>query len=456
MRTPLPFSELVDTFDDFSKSRLNKVMHKALALSQDTPCSVELSDGATQRFAFFRANQVYSAGSVIRGVLTETTIRDFILGASTMNFPRLSIYGLNDKILHSTLILFQKKPTLQVLTSLVDLDELLDRIETQGKSCVVNASRDGFMTVLRYEKGRATAMCHEKTSPIPTEQSFREDFLVKIYTITADQPLTLSLYEDLLVSYTDDAKTIPGTFSGNFDELFLSKPPVASLQFKGKEIDTFVLDKHEFTIGRTPDNDIVIDNLAVSRLHAILEEDKGSFYVRDCDSLNGTVVNGNKVGRALLNDGDEVLIGKHTIVFRLQGGQAVPAGETIQGMDQTMIIPPQANVHAQAQATAPAVSQGPAPKSNPRLIIKTEHGSRIIELNGDRVVIGKGVTADVPIDGMFVAKEHAEIICEEDRVILRHVGGLRKVKVGGKSVKEIELKSNDEIRIAKEAFVFEE
>lgn len=459
MRTPLPFTKSLGSFDDFSKSRLNEAMHKALALSKATPCSLELFDDAVQRFVFFRANQIYSAGRVSGGQFSETTIREFILASAQMSFPRLNLYALDDKILHSTLILFQKKPTLQVLTSLLDLDELLDRMERQGASCVVSASRDNFLALLRYEKGIGSAMCHEETSPRPIERTFREDFLVKIYTITANEPLSISVYEDLLVSYTSDAKMIPATFSGDFEELFLSKPPVVALKFKGKEIDHWVFDKHELRIGRTPDNDIAIDNLAVSRLHAVLEEDRGSFYVRDCDSLNGTVVNGNKVGRAQLNDGDEISIGKHTIVFRRQGGQAVPAEETIQGMDQTMIIPAQANVHARGEEAAPAGAPEPrekTPKTTPRLVIKTEYGDRVIDLNADRIVIGKDIEADVPIDGMFVAREHVEIVREKNRIVLRHVGGLRKVTVGGKTVKEVELKSNDTIQIAKEAFVFEE
>lgn len=431
-------------------------MHKALALSKDAPCSVELYDDAKQRFVFFRENQIYSAGCIVGEEFSETTVREFILAAARMNFPRIDLCVLNDKILHSTLILFQKEPTLKVLTSLVDLDQLLDRIERQGKSCVVSASRDDILVMLRYEKGRTTAMCREETAATPTERSFREDFLVQIYTIMANKPLTLSLYEDLLVSYTDDAKTIPEPFSGDFEELFLSKPPIVSLLFKGKEIDHWVFDKHEFKIGRTPDNDITIDNLGVSRLHAILEEEKGCYYIRDCDSLNGTIVNGNKVGRSQLNDGDEISIGKHTIVFRRQGGKAVPAEETIQGMDQTMIIPARANIHAHPETRTDAGSEKKASKSTPRLVIKTEYGNRIIDLSGDRIVIGKDIAADVPIEGMFVAKEHVEIVRENDRVILRRLGGLRKVTVDGKSVKEIELKSNNEIRIAKEAFVFED
>jgi pSer/pThr/pTyr-binding forkhead associated (FHA) protein len=64
--------------------------------------------------------------------------------------------------------------------------------------------------------------------------------------------------------------------------------------------------------------------------------------------------------------------------------------------------------------------------------------------------------ADVHVAGMFVAGRHAEITRENGRTILRRVGGLRPVKVGGRNVKEVELKNNDEIQIGTESFVFQE
>jgi len=345
---------------------------------------------------------------------------------------------------------------LRVQTALLDLDELLDKIESEGKTCIVSATRENFLAVLRYEKGKTSALCHEESVLQPREGSFREEFLVKIYTLSTEQPITIGLFEDLLVCYAPDAKTIPESFTGNFEELYLSKPPMVSLRFKDKEIDHWVFDKGELRIGRTPDNDIVIDNLAVSRLHAVLEEEKGNFYVRDCDSLNGTELNGQKVGRARLGDGDQINIGKHSIVFRRQGGQDVPAEDTIQGFDQTMIINRRAvEAPPAGQPEAPPAKPATPGEKQPRLIMKTEFGDRVIEIR-DAMTIGKDVGADIAIEGLFVAKRHAEIVREDGRVYIRHLGGLRKVTVGGRSVREVELSDNDEIKIAKEEFIFQE
>ena len=60
------------------------------------------------------------------------------------------------------------------------------------------------------------------------------------------------------------------------------------------------------------------------------------------------------------------------------------------------------------------------------------------------------------VAGIFVAGRHAEITRVNGRTILRRVGGLRPVRVGGRNVKEVELKDNDEIQIGAESFVFQE
>lgn len=453
MRILPPHVNVIEQWADVTRATVNDVLNRHLSVSKTKPCCVELQDGTQQRFLFFREGQIYAAGRVRDYQLEETSIREFLLASGRMNFPEMTSYELSSKMLHSILILFQKKPALRVETTLVDFDELLDKIEEEGKSCIVSASHENFLVILRFEKGSAEALFHEKSLPTPREGTFREEFLVKIYTITAEKQLTIGLYEDLLVTYAGDAKTIEADFDGNFEDLYLAKPPMISLKFKEKEIDHWEFDRPQFKIGRTPDNDIVIDNLAVSRLHAVLEEEKGNYYVRDCDSLNGTLLNNQKVGRARLDNADEICIGKHVIVFRRQGGQAVPVGETIQGFDQTMIINTAADaVHIPQEQ--PEIRPGAG--KVPRLIVKTEYGDRVIELKKDNFYIGSDLESDVVVEGLFVAKKHAEIVKENDRIILRHLRGLRKVSVSGKPVREVELKDNDEIRIANEEFIFQE
>ncbi len=473
VRTAIPHAAVLGESGEVTKASLNDLIRRAIDASAAKPCALEVYDSVTQRVLFLRDRQIYAAAEAVGGQFSPTSIRDYMVGVTQMNFPRACWYELNTKILHSLLVVSQKKPALRVATNLVDLDELLDRIEAEGKSSIVAATREDFFALLRYEKGRAAALCMELSSATPREGSFREEFLVKAYTRSAEKPLTISLYEDFLVSYAPDAKNLPDTFNGRFDDVFLSKPPVVALRFKDREIGRWEVDRPRLRIGRTPDNDIVIDNLAVSRLHALIEEEKGGYFVRDCESLNGTEVNGSRITRRKLEDGDEISIAKHTILFRLQGGHAVSEPETIAGFDQTMIFqrsalaggaapstplhtPPPAPAPGGSEDTRTATIESVDARRTPRLVVRTEFGDRVVEIESEGVVIGKDQDADVHVDGMFVAGRHVEIVRENGRTILRRVGGLRPVRVGRRTVKEVELKDNDEIQIASESFVFHE
>jgi pSer/pThr/pTyr-binding forkhead associated (FHA) protein len=69
------------------------------------------------------------------------------------------------------------------------------------------------------------------------------------------------------------------------------------------------------TIGRSPDCGIFLDDVTVSRKHAVLSERDGGFFIEDQGSLNGTFVNRKRVESAQLEDGDELQIGKYRLTF---------------------------------------------------------------------------------------------------------------------------------------------
>jgi hypothetical protein len=69
------------------------------------------------------------------------------------------------------------------------------------------------------------------------------------------------------------------------------------------------------TAGRHPDSDIFLDDITVSRRHAVIERDGEGFKVRDAGSLNGTYVNRERVDEARLRNGDELQVGRFRLSF---------------------------------------------------------------------------------------------------------------------------------------------
>lgn len=78
----------------------------------------------------------------------------------------------------------------------------------------------------------------------------------------------------------------------------------------------FLLNVAQTSIGRTVTSEIFLDDVTVSRKHAVVERSAGSSYlVRDLGSLNGTYLNGEAVKESALNSGDEIQIGKFKLTF---------------------------------------------------------------------------------------------------------------------------------------------
>ena len=83
----------------------------------------------------------------------------------------------------------------------------------------------------------------------------------------------------------------------------------------GRAGEHFALQGERTTVGRSPDCDIFLDDVTVSRQHAVLSSRGDSFVIEDQGSLNGTFVNRHRVESAELEDGDELQIGKYRLVF---------------------------------------------------------------------------------------------------------------------------------------------
>ena len=77
----------------------------------------------------------------------------------------------------------------------------------------------------------------------------------------------------------------------------------------------FLLDADEVSSGRHPNSDIFLDDVTVSRRHAVFAREGDGYLVRDVGSLNGTYVNRERIDEGVLHQGDEVQIGKFRLVY---------------------------------------------------------------------------------------------------------------------------------------------
>jgi pSer/pThr/pTyr-binding forkhead associated (FHA) protein len=84
----------------------------------------------------------------------------------------------------------------------------------------------------------------------------------------------------------------------------------------GRAGESFAVDGERMTIGRRPDSAVFLDDVTVSRDHALLVHRGSDWYIDDCGSLNGTYVNRERIDSQRLADGDELQVGKYKLTFR--------------------------------------------------------------------------------------------------------------------------------------------
>jgi hypothetical protein len=204
----------------------------------------------------------------------------------------------------------------------------------------------------------------------------------------------------------------------------------------GVVIKEVQITKDKTTLGRRPYNDIVIDNLAVSGEHAVLQMVGADVFIEDLNSTNGTYINGKAVKKQLLSHNDTVEIGKYKIKFIVEDGT---------DYEKTMIMKPgTARPPAQPgyqQSGFGASGFGSLAASTTPASIKVLNGAAA----GREVLLTKVVTT-VGKPGVQVAS----ITKRPGGYVLAHVEGTLQPTVNGNPVtgETVHLKNGDVIELA--------
>ncbi|MBC5763650.1 FHA domain-containing protein [Ramlibacter albus] len=223
--------------------------------------------------------------------------------------------------------------------------------------------------------------------------------------------------------------------------------PKMIVSIDGVVIKEVQLTKDRTTLGRRPYNDIVIDNLAVSGEHAVLQMTGNEVYLEDLNSTNGTYVNGKAVKKQLLQNNDTVEIGKYKIKYINEA-----PGPTF---EKTMImkagmVPPVPKPAAQAGGVAGGAAAAPAAGAaaaaaevlpNINASIKVLSGAAA----GREVALVKVVTT-IGKPGVAVAA----ITKRPHGFVVAHVEGANKPTLNGAAIgaEPVTLKNGDLLELA--------
>jgi|TARA_B100002003_G_C14032543_1_gene497691 pSer/pThr/pTyr-binding forkhead associated (FHA) protein len=224
------------------------------------------------------------------------------------------------------------------------------------------------------------------------------------------------------------------------------------LKFKDKVIKECPITGDQIKIGRDEDNDIVIDNAAVSRHHAKIKRAGDGYVVEDLGSTNGTFVNENRITQQeKLQDGDIVIVGKHSILLESEFKVETQAGADFGG---TMILDTKQQhelLNKQRKATVTPVEEKQA-----KLIVVQSGERKEYKITKDVTVIGKSHTSDVVLNGLLIPQMVATIKKEGKSFYISGYGGWIQVNVNGRILgKKWKLYPNDTIEVRKVKIIFE-
>ena len=220
--------------------------------------------------------------------------------------------------------------------------------------------------------------------------------------------------------------------------------PMLTLKFKKNTIADYPLQKGKsVTIGRRTDNDIVVENLAVSGHHAKIDSIGDGFVLTDLQSKNGCFVNEQLVTSHWLKNGDVVNIGKHTLVFSYNDNEIRPE-EADGPVDQTIVM--DADLFRNMVSEPPSVKPPAAVEKSPPVGVLSylSGGDGEVILTKKLTKIGKDPSADIVVSGLGVGQTAATLSIRPNGFHLSHVSGLFKAKVNGEAVKDtVQLKEFD-------------
>lgn len=223
------------------------------------------------------------------------------------------------------------------------------------------------------------------------------------------------------------------------------------VKFDDKVIERVVTEKKRISIGRTNENDIVLENRGVSRKHAMIEFNNNAAVIMDNESLNGTFVNQRKISEEVLRNLDTITIGKYSLVYHTETSVSEDGAAD---MDGTMVLntKKQKNLLEQDRVERQIVAKFGGS------VLTGEENADFAEYRLDREVttIGKAKFVHVRAKGFLMSGIQAKIVKENEGFYLANLGRSGKTKVNGEAVDRAMLKNGDLIQVGKSTFKFVE
>lgn len=372
-------------------------------------------------YLFISEGYPYAAGTYEASGFKSVQVRDFFSSYLQTRPHIISFYRTDEILTKSLVVLFQHLPTMQITTDLVDVEEILGKIKQKGVDSILAIKDLNETSIVLCQQGVPANVYLVEAGEATKEDTATDKMLVYIYSKSGQRNVTIDVFQDIIITRAPDSCPAPENYPKTIPDFYTKQQPDLHVMLGNQSITKYRIKGRPVRIGRVPENDIVINNLGVSRRHSEIIEEGGQYYIQDLGSVNGTFVNGQKVEKDLLNDKDEILIGKHKIIF--QHPQIAPMSEVKSQIQesQTVMMDPEA-----VKKMREAISAPPA-----KIVLPDGQSFQIVK---PKTVIGNGPVADIKVNDKSIAPEQVQILKDGNGYKLVHLSNVAATIVNGKMI----------------------
>lgn len=249
-----------------------------------------------------------------------------------------------------------------------------------------------------------------------------------------------------------------------------------TVSFGARTLQVLEPDKDHITIGRHRHGDVVLDNALVSRRHATIDRQESVYTIQDCGAANGVYVNSKRVWFHILQSGDEIQIGKHSIRFERIQAPVEPddpwaddrgrfRGPRVELLDDDGVAdvanraaPPPVNDVTQTRFMVPdkleQIRADLRAQREPHLVFKAPDGrtARVL-LDKERFLIGSGEQCTIRLPAREVAERHAILARQSHHWFVAALSGAR-LEVCGVKIRKRTLSRGDTFTVGDYEILF--
>jgi pSer/pThr/pTyr-binding forkhead associated (FHA) protein len=383
--------------------------------------------GGADYFLFVRDGRAWGAGRIEEDSPEQISVAEFL--ARSLAFESAALCRTDLPLFLCSAVLFRKAPAAHVPAALIDAHTVVSSVASLGKDAVLAVHTRAACALAFCRGGEPVSLYAAHSLRVPADGTVTDRVLELVYAMKEQS--TISLYDEIRLPPAADAGQAIAELRDGVP--LAAKRPTLLVSLGDRLVFRHRLDREETIVGRSAEAQLALDNLSVSRRHALVRLNGARVVVEDLESENGILSRGERVPRAELGPGDAVQVGKYTLTYAL-------AHDSVERSD------PRRVVQASDIDTVKLSTKGAV----------VEHDGKKHKVSSAVFTIGNSAEASLRIRGAFVADVAAVIQIDGDGYRVERVGRWRRVRVNGVVTDRQRLREGDEIVVAGERVVFHE